>query len=891
MVEMMGADVMVTPNQFTLGALLKWRRDAMGLTQKQLAERSGVSVRTIIELEHDKSRPYHDTVRRLADKLALPPRERLQFIAAAHHWDAPPPDALAASWPRTLPVPPTPLLGREAEVAAVVALLGRADVRLVTLLGTGGVGKTHLAIHVVALLAERFAEVIFVPLAPVREHHLVMATIARALGVRESGGQPLNKSVAAHVGDRHVLLLLDNFEHVAEAALSISALLAACPRLNVLATSRMRLHLRGEHRFPVPSLARPDPRRLPSLSDLKGYAAIALFAQRAQAVAPTFKLTSATARVISEICVRVDGLPLAIELAAARVDVLSPGDLLAQLTRQPLHVLADGAVDLPERQQAMRDTLAWSYNVLAPREQALFRCLAVFAGGCTIDAAKEACARTGETNRDIPARLERLVDHSLLRQDLAPVEGDGEPRFALLEIIRQYAEEQLVAAGEAELARDRHRDWYVGLAEQAEPELTRSEQTQWLARLEIEHDNLRAALRWARDSDDVEMGLRLAGALWRFWATRGYVDEGRRWLDTLLAEPEGPNSATVADDVRAKALNGAGMLALHQGDHARATALHEESLTLAHARGNVASIAGALNNLALTAYRQGDYARAAGLFEECLTYRRKEDTGVATAMALSNFAVVAELQGDYGRALALQEESLALRRSAGHKAGIAGSTNNLGALAYQVGDLERAERLLRESLMLQRELKHKRGIAVSHNALGLVAYQRGNYHGAWSLIQESLTLYNDLGDTDGIAGVLANLGAIACAQADFDRAVALYRESVTLSFTAGAKGRVLECLDGLAQLTDAAGRPRTAARLFGAAASLRVALGAPLPPVDQPAYEQAVAHTRATLGDTAFSSAWMDGQALSPEQAVTEAVRMATLTSSMSLDRDQRPAP
>jgi len=771
-----------------------------------------------------------------------------------------------------LTVPPhlTPLVGRTRRMARAIALLRRSDVRLLTLTGPPGVGKTRLGVAVAAALREAYVDGVYVvPLAPLRAPELVIPTVARTLGLREEPGRPVIETLIVYLRDRRMLLLLDNVEHMVAAAPQVADLLAACPAVDVLATGRAALRVDGEHELFVPPLASP-PLTQSSVEDVARSPAVELFVQRARALAPGFALTPVNAPTVAAICRRLDGLPLAIELAAARIKILSPRALLDRLDDR-LHVLSGGPSHLPERQRTLRGALDWSYNLLTPDEQDLFGRLAVFVGGCTLEAAEAVCAPPGPSPILVLDGLASLINNNLARIKVDN-EGGGESRLGMLETMREYGLERLEAAQDTATVRGRHAAYYLALAEAAEPELTGTEQARWLEQLEAEHDNLRAALVWASANGDVGIGLRLAGALWRFWVTRGYVGEGRRWLDTLLAESEGSHSATVADDVRAKALNGAGMLALHQGDHARAMALHEESLMLSRALGNVAGVAGALNNLALTAYRQGDYARAAALFEECLTYRRKANDGVAIAMALSNLAIVAELQGDYSRALALQEESLALRRAAGHKVGIAGSMGNLGTLAYQVGDLERAERLHQENLVLQRELEHKRGIAVSLNTLGLVAYQHGNHERAGPLIQESLALYRDLGDTDGIAGVLVNLGAIARAQADFGRAVALYRESVALSFTAGSKGRVLECLDGFAQLADAAGQPQAAARLFGAAASLRGALGAPLPPVDQSAYEQAIAHTRATLGDAAFAAAWDEGRALSKEQAIDDAL-------------------
>lgn len=880
---------MTTPKQHTIGTLLKWHRDAKGLSQKKLSDQSGVSVRTIIKLERDESRPFHDTVRRLADALALSPRDRVLFVAAAHHWDAPPPDALATAWPRTLPVPPTPLLGREAEVTAAMALLWREDVRLVTLTGKGGVGKTHLAIQIAALLAERFAAgVVFVPLAPVREHHLVIATIARALGVREGGARRLAESVAADVGDRQLLLLLDNFEHVKEAAPAVAALLAACPRLKVLVTSQESLRLRGEHRSPVPSLAWPDPQHLLSLSALKGYAAIALFVRRAQAIAPTFKFTPSTARAVADICARLDGLPLAIELAAARVDVLSPQDLLIQLTRQPLRVLADGAVDLPKRQQAMSNTLAWSYNLLTPREQALFRRLAVFAGGGTLDATEAVCAWGGEPKRAIPACLERLVDHSLLRHDPGPAEGGSEPRFALLEIVKQYAEEQLAAACEAEQARDRHRDWCVGLVEQAEPELAGSDQVRWLARLEIEHDNLRAALRWTLERGDAAVGLRLAAALWRFWLIHGHLSEGREWLKRLLESTKGSaaHDATAGMQgqwaCRAKALRGAGGLAYEQGDYEDARGLYTAALALYQELDDRKGIAALLNNLGIIEDTQAHYGRATDLYQQSLSLKRELDDRWGMTTSLGNLGRLALQQGQFDRAVALYEESLALSRELGDMGSVALSLNNLGEVLLLQGEYERATALLEESVTLAREVGDKRGLAFALNNLGEVAFRQGEHERARTSFEESLRLRRELENKEGIAVSLSGLGDVSLARGEHRRAARMYLESLSLLRASNDTALVVPILEQVAAFVGVARGPAPtadrgasihAARFFGAASSLRDTLTAPLPPASRAAYERAVDTARRAVGDNVFARAWAEGQTLSLERAIKEAIR------------------
>ncbi|MDQ3856376.1 MAG: tetratricopeptide repeat protein, partial [Chloroflexota bacterium] len=616
--------------------------------------------------------------------------ERVFQIAATDLPTQFPPLRTLDNRPNNLPLQPTPFLGREQEIEVVGRLLREDFTRLVTLTGPGGTGKTRLALQTAAEVLDKFDDgVFFVSLAALTDPSLVASTIAHDLGLVESGGEPILEVLKEWVNDKRLLLVIDNFEQVADAAPVVTELLADCPRLKVMVTSRAPLRLRGEHEYPVAPLSTPDPKHLPDLQTLTQYDAVRLFIERAREVRPDFEVTNETAPAVAEICHRLDGLPLALELAAVRTKLFQPQALLQRLSNR-LKLLTGGARDLSGRQQTLRAAIDWSYDLLSEEEKLLLARLSVFAGGSRFEAVEEVCDADGTL--DILDGVQSLVDKSLVRQS----EGvGGETRFVMLETIREYAGEKLEAMGEADKLRERHAEYLLRLAEEAEPHLRGSQQMLWLDRLDEEHDNVRVALACCLEQRKTEQGLRLATALARFWDTRGYYSEGRRWLEAFLASSGADESSPA---LQARALLGAAWLAHDQDDFLQADALFEESLRLGRARGEPGPVAAVLAHRAVMARGQGQYAKATELVEESLRVARGADNLADVAYALFRLGLVVREQGDYSRAAAAYQECLQAYRTLGDAGGAAFALLGLGDIARDQGDPDSVEGYCVESL-------------------------------------------------------------------------------------------------------------------------------------------------------------------------------------------------
>ncbi|MDQ2744873.1 MAG: tetratricopeptide repeat protein, partial [Chloroflexota bacterium] len=697
--------------------LLRRHRVAAGLTQETLAELAGLSVRGISDLERGVNRaPYVATIVRLGDALQLSQQQRAELETAVSRRRGPALSRPVVQLPRQF----TTLLGREREVAAAVHLLRWEGRRLLTLTGPGGVGKTRLAIEVAAAIAADFEDgAIFVPLEEVIDADGVRPAIAAALHLQEESDRPLHETLVQYLEDRELLLVFDGFEHLMEAASLPSKLLVACPRLKVLITSRVPLHLRGEQELDVKPLLVPHPDDPIDLRRLAEYPSVSLFVQRARQVKPEFDLTLETASVLAEICRRLDGLPLALELAAARVKLLSPQALLLRL-EPALSVLSGGPVDAQPRQQTMRATIAWSYDLLAGDAQALFRRLAVFSMPFGLEAANAVYGGALGSTASSEQGLGVLADSSLLTVHET---GTSDPLYSMLETVREYGLELLDSGAEGEAVRERLAEYGVTLAETAEAQLHGANQAHWMERLDREHGTLLLLLRWARETGRLPTGLRIAGALWRFWYSRGYLSEGRRQLEALLMVVDGIESLPAA--VAAKAIRGAAVLAAVQGDYARAETLAGEGLRLYHELSDVRGEAAMLLILGSVSHYQGDYAAARTRYQDGLSLFRGADDEPSISVALNNLANIVKEQGDIAGAIALYEESLTIKRKLGDSRGVAITLNNLGTLALVQGAFDRAAALGEEALTLLRGLGDK-DVTAAIDTVARAALHRGD---------------------------------------------------------------------------------------------------------------------------------------------------------------------
>jgi predicted ATPase/DNA-binding XRE family transcriptional regulator len=708
---------MVEAQTSQFGEHLRRLRETAGLSQEELAERAGLSPAAVSALERGHRRnPYPQTIRALSDALGLSGEDRQALQTAARKQ----PEAQPARSPiepaHRLPSPVGSLVGRDQEIDDLRRLLTSETVRLVTLTGPGGTGKTRLALEVAPLLGDAFPDgVAFVSLAAVQSPDLVIPAIAEAIGVRDTGGMALPERLRHALRDRRVLLVLDNLEHLPGAATPVAELIRICQQVSVLATSRAPLRLSGEHEYPVPPLSAPTGSGQLSIQDVTANDAVALFVQRAQGVVPDFRLNESNVAAVAEICARLDGLPLAIELAAARVKVLQPAALLERLG-SGLGLLTGGPRDQVARLQSLRAAVAWSYDLLDPEERSMFRRLSVFADGFSLEAA-EAVTVGGDSRPALPVLdgVASLVDKSLLRR----VESvTGEPRFGMLETIREYGLEQLEAAGEGDDARGAHAAWFIDLAEEAWPSFRRrAGHEAWLDRLEGERGNLRAVMTWLDERGDVDSLLQLTGALYWLWYVRGPLSEGRFWLERSL-NAEGAEAAGMT---RLRALVGVGQVSHFQGDDDQAVFWLEASIALSKELEDTWWLALALGILGAVAEDHGDYAGAETKFSAALDLFRAADDGANSAASLVHLGIVAWGQGDAKRAIERYEEAAALQRDVGDNWGLSNSLAYLSLLATEQSDHARAANLGRDSLALRWTLKAWEDVAGSLADFGSLA--------------------------------------------------------------------------------------------------------------------------------------------------------------------------
>jgi predicted ATPase/DNA-binding XRE family transcriptional regulator len=826
-----------TWNGVSFGEWLKRRRSALGLTQEQLALKISCSTSALRKFEAEERRPSAQIIEQLAEVFDIPADERASFLRFARgDWEAAPVGAIRdAPWkfstklPRTnLPASPTSLIGRGQELARLAEYLSDPGIRLVTLIGPPGIGKTRLSMEVARVALSTFPDgVFFVALAPLDDPKLVALTVVQTLGFEEMGQTSPMERLKDGIGNKHLLLALDNLEHIIEGAAPLIAdLLLACSRLKILTTSREALRVPGEWLYPVPALNFPTTTELQSIhqEEISQFAALTLFAERARAVRPDFKLSAENIKSVASICIQLDGLPLAIELIAARIRLMSPQGLVDRLSDQ-LTLHTDGMRAVSARQKTLHNAVAWSYDLLTDEEQELFARLSIFVGGFTLYAA-ESIFSGMSTRKTIADLMASLVDKSLLQRTF---DARGEPKFTMLVTIQQFAREHLRRLGDETETQNWHLAHFVDFAERADQEMHGPDQFEWLDRLEVEHDNLRAAWDFAIEND-IELASRLASALLEFWSMRGNPSEGRAWLAKLLER----TNQWAQTAKRAYLLVGAGQLAYIQQDSASARRQLEEALLIARGIGDKKKIAFALLWLGRTAHDLRDDQAAHLCIEECLKIYQELNDQWGIAMAMFHLSIMDADQGHYTEAEEQSMKSLFKFQQLGDKHRAGQVLNTLGELSRLRGNYQRAGKLYQEAIEIFREQRSRHPMAIPFFNLAWVSLHGGDDRKAWALFEESLELCNEY----------------------------------------GIKVPMLHILSGFASVLGMTGKPEQAARLFGAVESLVESIGMAgrMNPSDQKEFDDYVAIVRAQLDDASFAAAWAEGRAMTMEQAIAYAL-------------------
>ncbi|MGH9246342.1 MAG: BTAD domain-containing putative transcriptional regulator [Acidimicrobiales bacterium] len=803
-------------------------------------------------------RAYRKARRIVGDELGIEPSPHLQQLERAILLQDPDLARPRRGSPARLPSQPTTLIGREEAVRRACSLL--AEVRLLTITGAPGVGKTRLAVEVASRLADLFGhDTVFVDLSEVGEAPMVLPTVARTIGLVERADEPLLAQLEHYLHDRYLLLVMDNFEQVTAAASHVAHLVAACPDLKVVTTSREPLRVTWEHEFPLAPLELPDARWPGDSESALRAPAVELFADRARAVIPDFRLDDDQARAAVEICRRLDGLPLAIELAAARVRVLSPEAILSRLERG-LRLLRSDTRNAAERHRTLHHAIAWSYDLLASEEQVVFRRLGVFVGGSTLDAV---AAVADDSGADVLDVVTSMVAKNLLVRD---VEADGEPRFRMLETIREFAIEELSPRNQVD-ARRRHATFYLELAERAAPELTRADQAAWLIRLEQDVANFAGAQDWAIDHDPL-VALRIAVALGSFWYRRGHFAEGRRRLRKALATAD----AAAPPRLRADALLAAGWLARVQGDYAEATGRLEECLSLRRLLGDARGTASTLATLSLVAYNQGDLRRGRRLAEEALGLARGAGFLPAEASALNNLGNVLQREGDFDGARELFQRAQEIWEQLGDKLSMANALTNLGNVANDQCDNAQAVQYHEESLAIRRDIDDRLTMSLALNNLGNVLSALGRESEAQSVYEESLAVARKRGERRSMGFALNGLGGVALARGHTEAARRLLSEALHIRHRLGETLEVFKTLESLARLAVAVGEPDRAVTLGAAATAIRESIGATLRPADQPLFATDLPLIQLRLGNATYDAAWRAGSEMNLDRAVDYAL-------------------